>query len=103
MRRLKGVVVVVPTPLNEDETADLEATERLIEFLAGQGLGLFALGSAGEKVDRINHGLMAPLTVSTVIFWLSARASMDVKAVISRPASIKRRIILNMTTSLVTP
>ncbi len=51
MRRLKGVVVVVPTPLNEDETADLEATERLIEFLAGQGLGLFALGSAGEGMN----------------------------------------------------
>jgi 4-hydroxy-tetrahydrodipicolinate synthase len=51
MKRLKGVVTVVPTPLNEDESADLDATERLIDFLAGHGMGLFALGSAGEGMN----------------------------------------------------
>ena len=34
MRRLKGRVAVVPAPLTEDECADFEAIERLIDFLA---------------------------------------------------------------------
>lgn len=42
---------MVPTPLNEDETADLEAIERLIDFLASHGLGMFVLGSAGEGMN----------------------------------------------------
>lgn len=51
MKRLKGVVSVVPTPLNEDETPDLDGTERLIDSLAGKGLALFTLGSAGEGMN----------------------------------------------------
>ncbi len=51
MRRLKGVVAVVPTPLNEDETADFAGIERLIDYLAARNLGLFALGSAGEGMN----------------------------------------------------
>jgi 4-hydroxy-tetrahydrodipicolinate synthase len=51
MKRLKGVVAVVPTPLNEDETPDLDGTERLIDRLASHGLPLFTLGSAGEGMN----------------------------------------------------
>ncbi|MDD5450330.1 MAG: dihydrodipicolinate synthase family protein [Desulfovibrionales bacterium] len=51
MRRIKGVMVVVPTPLTANEDADLEGIERLIDFLAGHGLALFALGSAGEGMN----------------------------------------------------
>ena len=51
MNRIKGVMAVVPTPLIENEDADIESIERLIEFLASQGLSLFALGSAGEGMN----------------------------------------------------
>lgn len=51
MRRIKGVVAVVPTPLIANEDADLEGIECLIDFLAGHGLSLFALGSAGEGMN----------------------------------------------------
>lgn len=51
MRRLKGVMAVVPTPLTTSEDADLDSIERLIEFLAGHGTSLFALGSAGEGMN----------------------------------------------------
>jgi len=48
---LKGVVAVVPTPLNEDESPDLEGVERLINFMVSHNIGLFALGSAGEQMN----------------------------------------------------
>ena len=51
MNRIKGVMAVVPTPLIENEDADIESIERLIESLASQGLSLFALGSAGEGMN----------------------------------------------------
>lgn len=51
MKRIKGVVAVVPTPLTVNEDADLEGIERLINFLAAHGLALFALGSAGEGMN----------------------------------------------------
>jgi dihydrodipicolinate synthase/N-acetylneuraminate lyase len=51
MRRIKGVVAVVPTPLTENEDADVEGVHRVIELLAGHGLPLFALGSAGEGMN----------------------------------------------------
>lgn len=51
MRRIKGVMSVVPTPLTEDEDADIEGIDRLINFIVGHGLSLFALGSAGEGMN----------------------------------------------------
>lgn len=51
MPHINGVMAVVPTPLNEDETADLDSTEKVIDFLAGHGISMFALGSAGEGMN----------------------------------------------------
>lgn len=51
MGKIKGVMAVVPTPLTVDEDADLDGIERLIDFLAGHGMSLFALGSAGEGMN----------------------------------------------------
>ena len=51
MALFEGAVAVVPTPLNEDESPDLEGIERLINFLVDQKVGLFALGSAGEEMN----------------------------------------------------
>jgi dihydrodipicolinate synthase/N-acetylneuraminate lyase len=51
MRKIKGVMAVVPTPLMANEDADLDGIERLIDLLAGHGLSLFALGSAGEGMN----------------------------------------------------
>jgi len=51
MTLCKGVVAVVPTPLNEDETPDMEGVESLINFLVDNNVGLFALGSAGEQMN----------------------------------------------------
>lgn len=51
MKRIKGVMAVVPTPLTVEEDVDLAGMERLIDFLAGQGMSLFALGSAGEGMN----------------------------------------------------
>jgi 4-hydroxy-tetrahydrodipicolinate synthase len=51
MAMIKGVMAVVPTPLNADESADLDGVEKLTEFLVGKGTSLFALGSAGEGMN----------------------------------------------------
>lgn len=51
MGLFEGVVAVVPTPLNEDETPDLPGIEKLVDFLVSQEVGLFALGSAGEEMN----------------------------------------------------
>lgn len=51
MTRIKGVMAIAPTPLTANEDADLDAIERLIDFLAGHGMSLFALGSSGEGMN----------------------------------------------------
>ena len=51
MGLFEGVVAVVPTPLNEDETIDSEGIERMINFLVSHNVGLFALGSVGEEMN----------------------------------------------------
>jgi len=51
MGLFEGVVAVVPTPLNEDESPDFEGIQKLTDFLVGQNVGLFALGSAGEQMN----------------------------------------------------
>ncbi len=50
-KTIKGVMAVVPTPLNEDETPDAESTARLMEFLVSHEVSMFALGSAGEGMN----------------------------------------------------
>ena len=81
-------MAVVPTPLKANEDADLEGIERLINFLAGHGLALFALGSAGEgmnltfatrvvvarKMAEVNNGRV-PLLVGGGSF--SVRGSLE--------------------------
>lgn len=88
MREINGVMAVVPTPLTENEDADLDGIERLINLLAENGLSLFALGSAGEgmnltfktrvaaarKMAEINNGRV-PLLVGGGGF--SVRDSLD--------------------------
>lgn len=51
MRKLKGVVAVVPTPLTKEEDIDLAGTESLVEMLVSHELPLFILGSAGESMN----------------------------------------------------
>lgn len=51
MKRIIGVMAVVPTPLTTNEDADLDGIERLIDFLARHEVSLFALGSAGEGMN----------------------------------------------------
>lgn len=51
MSRIKGVMAVVPTPLNADESPDIAGVEKLVEFLANHELGMFVLGSAGEGMN----------------------------------------------------
>lgn len=47
--RLRGLLPIVPTPLNEDESLDEGGIERLAEFtLSYPFSGIFALASAGE-------------------------------------------------------
>ena len=48
-QRLRGLLPIVPTPLNEDESLDERGIERLAEFtLSYPFSGVFALASAGE-------------------------------------------------------
>lgn len=48
-QRLKGLLPVIPTPLNEDESLDASGVERLAEFtLKYPFSGIWALASAGE-------------------------------------------------------
>ncbi len=51
MTKIKGVMAVVPTPLNQDESPDIAGLEKLIEFLVGHNMSMFALGSAGEGMN----------------------------------------------------
>jgi 4-hydroxy-tetrahydrodipicolinate synthase len=47
--RLHGIVPPLPTPLNDDETIDLRALTRLVEFQIGAGVhGLWILGTTAR-------------------------------------------------------
>jgi 4-hydroxy-tetrahydrodipicolinate synthase len=79
-RRLSGVVVAVPTPLQEDETIDVPSFRSLIDYCVDQGAdGLMILGAMGEGVAltddvrqegmevaaaHINHRVPLLITVS---------------------------------------
>lgn len=51
MTQIKGVMAVVPSPLNEDESSDIDSVERITDFLVGHNISMFALGSAGEGMN----------------------------------------------------
>jgi len=51
MSPIEGVMAVVPTPLNGDESADLSGVEKVADFLAKKSVSMFALGSAGEGMN----------------------------------------------------
>lgn len=51
-RTIKGVIPVVQTPLNKDESVDVPALRRLIEFLVSKKVGGFwALGTGSEDMN----------------------------------------------------
>jgi 4-hydroxy-tetrahydrodipicolinate synthase len=48
-RTLRGIIPVVPTPLNDNETVDAPALRRILEYVIGEGVhGVWVLGSGGE-------------------------------------------------------
>ncbi|MHB1571618.1 MAG: dihydrodipicolinate synthase family protein [Solirubrobacteraceae bacterium] len=66
---LSGVVPPVCTPLNDDQTVDVDSLERLIGFLLGAGVhGLFVLGSSGEMafLRDEQREMVIDVTVRTV-------------------------------------
>lgn len=53
MAKINGIMAVVPSPLNSDETADLDGAEKVVDFLASKNISMFALGSAGEGMNLV--------------------------------------------------
>lgn len=51
MSKLKGVISIVPTPLDTNEEVDITGTKKLANFLCKQNMPLFCLGSAGEGMN----------------------------------------------------
>ena len=61
-KRLRGLVPVVPTPLNQDESLDEQGVEQLAEFtLRYPFSGIWALASAGED-ENLPSSLMDQCT-----------------------------------------
>ncbi|NKB69072.1 MAG: hypothetical protein GKR89_18545 [Candidatus Latescibacteria bacterium] len=61
-RRLRGLVPVAPTPLNADESLDIEGVERLAAFVLQYPFsGLWALASAGED-ENLPEDIIAACT-----------------------------------------
>ena len=51
-RSIEGIVPVLSTPLNKDETIDLSGLERLVEFLLTKDIGgLWVLGTGSEDMN----------------------------------------------------
>ena len=66
--RLHGIIPPMPTPLHSDETIDLEAMTRLVDFLIGGGVhGLWVLGTTA-RFDMIPDSRQRQVaeTVATV-------------------------------------
>ena len=51
IKKIEGVISVVPTPLKEDETIDLDSLDLLVERLVQYNMPMFCLGSAGEAMN----------------------------------------------------
>lgn len=64
-KKLKGIIPPLVTPLKSDYRLDIDALERLIEFLIASGVdGIFILGSSGEAVN-ITTSVCDQLAVET--------------------------------------
>ena len=50
-RKLKGVISVVPTPLDHNENIDEDSVTLLVDRLIRNNMSLFCLGSAGESMN----------------------------------------------------
>ena len=62
MRRLKGIVPVLVTPFNKDQTLDLDSLKKVILYLVDKSPGGFwVLGTGGEDMN---------LTFSERVPWL---------------------------------
>jgi 4-hydroxy-tetrahydrodipicolinate synthase len=52
MRRLRGVIPVLTTPINKDGSIDIEGLQRLVEFLVSKKIGgLWVLGTGSEDMN----------------------------------------------------
>lgn len=55
-KTLRGVIPVLPTPLNDDETVDVAALRRVINYAVDGGVhGVWVLGSGGE-LPNLDYG-----------------------------------------------
>lgn len=71
-RTLRGIVPVLPTPLNDDETLDALALRRMIGYVVEAGVhGVWILGSGGElpNLDDAER----PKTIETAVEAVNGR------------------------------
>lgn len=54
-RALQGVVPVVPTPFHPDESIDFESLGRVVDWIAGQGLGGLCLPAYGSEFYKLTE------------------------------------------------
>lgn len=54
-RPLRGVVPVVPTPFGPDESIDFESLGRVVDWIAGQGLGGLCLPAYGSEFYKLTE------------------------------------------------
>ena len=67
--RLRGVLPAIPTPVNADDSINIEATQKLVAYLLRQGIdGLVPLGGTGEygALARAERVKMAKTCVDAV-------------------------------------
>ena len=54
-RALRGVVPVVPTPFHPDESIDFESLGRVVDWIAGRGLGGLCLPAYGSEFYKLTE------------------------------------------------
>lgn len=54
-RALRGVVPVVPTPFRPDESIDFESLGRVVDWIAGRGLGGLCLPAYGSEFYKLTE------------------------------------------------
>ena len=55
LRPLRGVVPVVPTPFHPDESIDFESLGRVVDWIAGRGLGGLCLPAYGSEFYKLTE------------------------------------------------
>ena len=74
-----GVVPVIPTPLNDDETLDAPAMRRILQRVLDAGVhGVWVLGSAGEMPDL--EPARRRRVLETAVETVNGRSSREGKA-----------------------